>query len=119
MPDDATTAISLHNSKSTSDISFILDEKEKRLQTKEELIQCKEKILDLHSQNEKLLKEISLERSQKNSLILNRFEGYQEKEKDLGKFNNELQKQIEYIKDENITLKLKLSDLEGEIQDER
>jgi len=38
MPDDATTAISLHNSKSTSDISFILDEKEKRLQTKEELI---------------------------------------------------------------------------------
>ena len=45
--DDAATAISLNNYASTSDISIILDEKEKRLQTKEELVKCKEKLLDV------------------------------------------------------------------------
>jgi hypothetical protein len=57
--DDATTAISLNNYASTSDISLILDEKEKRLQTKEELVKCKEKLLDVQTQNERLKREIS------------------------------------------------------------
>jgi hypothetical protein len=32
---------------STADITLVLDEREKRLQVKEELYQCKEKILNL------------------------------------------------------------------------
>lgn len=61
--DDAATAISLNNYASTSDISIILDEKEKRLQTKEELVRCKEKLLDVQTECERLKREISLEKS--------------------------------------------------------
>ena len=77
--DDATTAISLNNYASTSDISIILDEKEKRLQTKEELVKCKERLLDVQTQNERLKREISVEKSQNFSHIQSNYDGYQEK----------------------------------------
>ena len=48
---------------STTDMSHVLDEREKRLQIKEELIRCKEQMLGLHQQNERLKREISNERS--------------------------------------------------------
>ena len=48
---------------STTDMTHVLDEREKRLQIKEELIRCKEQMLGLHQQNERLKREISNERS--------------------------------------------------------
>lgn len=52
------------NYASTTDISLILDEREKRLQTKEELIKVKEQMISLQTQNERLKREVSHERSQ-------------------------------------------------------
>lgn len=39
----------LSNFASTADITLILDEREKRLQTKEELVRCKEELLNLNN----------------------------------------------------------------------
>jgi len=53
----------LSNYASTADVTLILDEREKRLQVKEELFKCKEQIIDLRSQNDRLRKEVSQERN--------------------------------------------------------
>ena len=50
---------------------------------------------------------------------MSHIEGYQEKSEAIYRQSQSLQQQLDDLKDENITLKLKLSELEGELLDER
>jgi len=50
---------------------------------------------------------------------MSHIEGYHEKSEAMNRQNQSLQQQLDDLKDENITLKLKLSELEGDILDER
>lgn len=105
------------NYASTADITLILDEREKRLQTKEELVRCKEQILTLSQQNERLLKEVSKEkRSEYASTQLGEVTDRNEK---LQRQSSRLQDLLDQVKDENISLKLRVADLESEILQER
>ena len=50
---------------------------------------------------------------------MSHIEGYHEKNEAVNRQNHSLHQQLDDLKDENVTLKLKLSDLEGELLDER
>ena len=76
-------------------------------------------MLGLQSQNDRLKREISQERSQSQSYAMSHIEGYQEKNEVMYRQSQSLQSKLDDLKDENITLKLKLSELEGELLDER
>ena len=107
----------LSNYASTADVTLILDEREKRLQTKEELFQCKEELLALRGQNEKLRREVSQERSQ--SFARSQSEVYSERNDALNRQSQQLQQKLDDLKDENVTLKLKISEMESDILEER
>ena len=76
-------------------------------------------MLGLQTQNDRLKREISQERSQSQSFAMSHIEGYQEKNEAMYRQSQTLQSQLDEIKDENITLKLKLSDLESDLLEER
>lgn len=80
---------------------------------------CKEQMLSLQTQNEKLRRDASQERSQNQSYALSRIDGRQERAEALGKRYSALEEKIEELQDENVSLKLKLSDLESELLEER
>ena len=82
-------------------------------------MQCKEQMLSLQTQNEKLRRDASQERSQNQSYALSRIDGRQERAEALGKRYSALEEKIEELQDENVSLKLKLSDLESELLEER
>lgn len=71
----------ISNFASTADITLILDEREKRLQAKEELVSCKEKMIGLQQENQRLRQEVSQERSQ--SFAMSHIEGYQQRSEHL------------------------------------
>jgi hypothetical protein len=94
-----------------------LDEREKRLQTKEELIKVKEQMITLQTENHRLKREVSQERSMYTSQIS--YEGQERRNEAVNRSNLELQQRLDDLKDENITLKLRVSELESEVLDEK
>ena len=76
-------------------------------------------MLGLKYQNERLRHEVSQERDEARSKHLSYSEVKMHKFEMLMQEQNNLQKRYDETRDENVTLKLKVADLEGELLDER